>query len=100
MRVVSRVGQQQQQGMFLHRLAALCYVMLSREGALLRGVRGVRSPVSQLGVACYIIIETIAKEKEQNLHFDKLFCFCFGSSRGYDGVKRICLVSLCICMCA
>lgn len=42
------------------------------------------------------------KEKEQNLHFDKLLCFCFGSQagvrRGQKYLSSI-FVSVCVCVC-
>lgn len=101
---VTREGcqQQQQQGMFLHRLAALCYVTLRRvlagEGS---GVR--RKVASQLGVACYIIIGTItlksAQRKSKIYILTNCFVFVMGCKRGYDGVKSICLVSLWVSVC-
>lgn len=72
----------------------LCYV---EEGA----ARGDRKVASQLGVACYIIIGTItlksAKRKSKIYILTNCFVFVLARKRGYDGVKSICLVSLCVC---
>lgn len=39
------------------------------------------------------------KEKEQNLHFDKLLCFCFGSQAGVRrGQKYLSSISVSVCV--
>lgn len=92
---------QQQQGMFLHRLAALCYVTLRRvlagEGS---GVS--RKVASQLGVACYIIIGTItlksAQRKSKIYILTNCFVYVLCRKRGQKYLSSI-FVRVCVCVC-
>lgn len=70
--------------MFLHRLAALCYVLLCREVG--RGVRGGRSPVR--GRMLYNYRYNRSKRKSKIYILTNCFVFVLGSSRGYEGGQK------------